>query len=78
MLQAILDKYINTEVSNSLKIHTNSEMRECIIETFKLIVEQIKQLIEDNEDELNSESEYYPLCRIEEIIEEYYNQQINK
>lgn len=68
MLQQILDKYINTEVSNSFKIHTNSEMRECVIETFKLIVEDIIQAVD--------KADIDP--RVLPIIQEYYEQQINK
>jgi len=76
MLQQILDKYINSEVSNSLKIHTNSEMRECIIETFKLIVEQIAELLNDDKSLNDEENSYFITARIEEIIQDYYNQQL--
>lgn len=68
MLREILDKYINPEVSNSFKIHTNSQMRECIIETFKLIVEDIIHAV----DKANIDPRVLP------IIQEYYEQQINK
>lgn len=74
MLRQILDKYINPEVSNSLKIHTNSEMRECIIDTFKLIVEDIKVLIEDNEDIIDI-GRSHPSWKVIDIIQEYYNEQ---
>lgn len=68
MLQAILDKYINPEVSNSLKIHTNSEMRNCVIETFKWVVEDIIQAVD--------KADIDP--RVLPIIQEYYEQQLNK
>lgn len=74
MIQAILDKYINTEVSNSLKIHTNSEMRECIIETFKLIVEDIDMLITNSDDDICRNK--YPALFVRDLIEQYYNEQI--
>jgi hypothetical protein len=76
MLQQILDKYINPEVSNSTIIHTNSQMRFAIIETFKLIVEDIKQLIEDNEDIIDNEMRSHPSWKVEQIIQEYYNEQL--
>jgi len=76
MLQAILDKYINSEVSNSLKIHTNSEMAKAIIETFKLIVEQIAELLNDDKSLNDEDNSYFITARIEEIIQDYYNEQI--
>ena len=76
MLQAILDKYINSEVSSSLKIHTNSEMAKAIIETFKLIVEQIAELLNDDKSLNDEDNSYFITARIEEIIQDYYNEQI--
>lgn len=73
MLQAILDKYINPEVSNSLKIHTNSEMKDCIIETFKLIIEDIDMLITNSDDDICRNK--YPALFVRDLIEQYYNEQ---
>ena len=73
MLQQILDKYINPEVSNSLKIHTNSEMKDCIIETFKLIIEDIDMLITNSDDDICRNK--YPALFVRDLIEQYYNEQ---
>jgi len=73
MLQAILDKYINSEVSNSLKIHTNSEMSKAIIETFKLIIEDIDMLITNSDDDICRNK--YPALFVRDLIEQYYNEQ---
>ena len=68
MLREILDKYINPEVSNSVKIHSNSQMRNCIIETFNWVVEDIIQTVD--------KADIDP--RVLPIIQDYYEQQINK
>ena len=76
MLQAILDKYINSEVSNSLKIHTNSQMSKAIIETFKATVEAISEVLLENKTLNSEDNSYWITARIEEIIQDYYNEQI--
>lgn len=68
MLQQILDKYINPEVSNSTIVHTNSQMRNCAIETFKWVVEDIIQAVD--------KADIDP--RVLPIIQEYYEQQLNR
>lgn len=68
MLQKILDKYINPEVSNSTTVHTNTQMRNCIIETFNWVVEDNIQAVD--------KADIDP--RVLPIIQDYYEQQINK
>lgn len=73
MIQQLLDKYINPEVSNSLKIHTNSQMSKAIIETFKLIIEDIDMLITNSDDDICRNK--YPALFVRDLIEQYYNEQ---
>lgn len=73
MLQQILDKYINPEVSNSLKIHTNSEMSKAIIETFELVIEDIDMLISNFDDDICRNK--YPALFVRDLIEHYYKEQ---
>ncbi len=75
-MRELLDKYIDSNVSNSSKIHSNSEMSKAIIETFKSTVEDIRQLIENNKDKIDDS--VYSSVRIEHIIEQYYTEQLNK